>query len=174
VDFAEYVKDRHQALCRFAGVLSGSPALADDLVADVLGNAYERWPRIGGLENPHAYVRKMVVNEYLSWRRRAARTAVRPEMHELVEPVADHADAHADRHRLLGELRQLPPKQRAALVLRYYEGLPFSDIAELLGCGENAVRSNVSRALHRLRIQLTDEPADAGFPVTPIVAEVPR
>jgi len=174
VDFAEYVKDRHQALCRFAGVLSGNAALADELVADVLGNAYERWPRIGELENPHAYVRKMVVNEYLSWRRRAARTAVRPEMNELVEPVADHADAHADRQQLLGELRLLPPKQRAALVLRYYEGMPFGDIAELLGCGENAVRSNVSRALQRLRVQLTDEPADADFPVTPIVAEVPR
>ena len=174
MDFAEYVKDRHQTLCRFAGVLSGDPALADDVVADVLGNAYERWSRIGELENPHAYVRKMVVNEYLSWRRRAVRTAVRAELHELVEPVADHADVHADRHELLGELRQLPPKQRAALVLRYYEGLPFSDIADLLGCGENAVRSNVSRALQRLRIQLTGESADADFPVAPIVAEVPR
>jgi RNA polymerase sigma-70 factor (sigma-E family) len=174
VDFAEYVKHRHQALCRFAGVLSGDPRLADELVADVLGNAYERWARIGELENPHAYVRKMVVNEYLGWRRRAARTAVRPEIHELVQPVADHADAHAERQQLLGELRRLPPKQRAVLVLRYYEGLPFGDIAELLGCGENAVRSNVSRALRRLRIQLTDESVNADFPVNPTVAEVHR
>ncbi len=155
--FEEYVAQRRQALFRFAVVLSGDPVLADDVVADTLGRAFERWPQVAAADNVHAYVRRMVVNEYLSWRRRAARTAVRDDVGDLVEPTADPADAHAVHQQLVGELARLPAKQRAAVVLRYYEGLPFAEIAALLGSGENAVRSNISRALTTLRIHLDDD-----------------
>ena len=163
--FEEYVAQRRTALCRFAGVLSGDPALADEIVADVLGVAYERWERIGRVENPHAYVRRMIVNEYLGWRRRAMRTAVRSDVGDLLAPARDHAEAHAEHSELVDELRRLPAKQRAALVLRYYEGLPFDEIARMLGTGENAVRSNVSRALKKLRVELAPEGEPARFPV---------
>jgi RNA polymerase sigma factor (sigma-70 family) len=147
-------------------VLSGDAVLADELVAVVLGMAYERWDRIDELENPHAYVRRMIVNEYLGWRRRVLRTAVRSDVADLLAPAGDHAEAHADHALLVAELGRLPAKQRAALVLRYYEGLSFQEIAEVLGSGENAVRSNVSRALKKLRIELAPESAATPFPVT--------
>jgi RNA polymerase sigma-70 factor (sigma-E family) len=162
VEFEDYVAERRQALFRFAVVLSGDPVLADDILADVLGTAYERWAQVGAADNVHAYVRRMVVNEYLSWRRRRARLSVRADLADVLAPTADHADAHAEHAQLVVELRTLPPKQRAAVVLRYYEGLPFVEIAALLGSGENAIRSNISRALQKLRIQLTEEPDESG------------
>jgi RNA polymerase sigma-70 factor (sigma-E family) len=164
VELDRYVADRRAALFRFAVVLTGDPALADDVVSDVIAKAFERWDQVRAADNIHAYVRRMVVNEYLGWRRRSARTWVRGDMAELVPPADDHADTHADHHQLADELRRLPPKQRAAVVLRFYEGLPYSEIASILGSGENAIRSNVSRALQKLRVRLTDEPEEADHP----------
>lgn len=160
MDFEDYVARHRRALFRFAAVLCGSPRLAEDVVSDALGAAFERWERIGGLEHPHAYVRKMVLTGYLGWRRRAQRLAVRADLTDLVPAAPDHADAHADRAHLAAEIRRLPPKQRAAIVLRYFEELEYAEIAELLGSGENAVRSNISRGLAHLRVQLTTSARD--------------
>jgi len=159
MDFDGYVTERRQALLRFAVVLCGDPVLAQDIVSDVLGTAYEHWDRIAGADNIHAYVRKMVLNEYLGWRRKVSRLVVRSDVADLLESIPDHADASAVAYDLVAELRQLPSRQRAAVVLRYYEGLSFADIASLLGTGEVAVRTNISRALKRLRVQLTDDEA---------------
>lgn len=158
--FEEYADQRRHALFRFAVVLYGDPVLADDIVADVLSTAFERWHQVDAADNVHAYVRRMVVNEYLGWRRRAIRTRARSDIADLLAPVADHADAHAEHAALAAELDKLPRKQRAALVLRYYEGLSFGQIGNLLGSGENAVRSNISRALRRLRVELTASEAE--------------
>ena len=168
MQFAEFMQQRHTSLLRFAGALCADPRLADEVVSDALGIAFEHWDRIVDLEYPYAYVRKIVLNEYLSWRRRSARTAVRsqlPEHADTDSSIADHAEATTDRQLLADELRRLPHKQRAAIVLRYFEGLPFSEIAEILGSGENAVRSNISRGLGRLRVQL--EPGESADPPDP-------
>jgi len=157
VDFEEYVRSRRGALFGFAVVLTADPVLAEDLVSDVLGVAFERWTQVSAADHVHAYVKRMVVNEFLSWRRRRARTspwAVPPE------PALAEVNVDADSDDLIAELRALPPRQRAALVLRYYEGMSFEEIAALLGTGENAVRSNVSRALARLRITLAGSDAE--------------
>jgi RNA polymerase sigma-70 factor (sigma-E family) len=172
VELHEYVADRRQALFRFAVVLTGDPALADDVVAEALARPVEQWARVGAADNVHAYMRKMVLNEYLGWRRRTARIVVRADVGDLLTPTADHADAHADHQQLADELRRLPAKQRAAIVLRYYEGLPYAEIAELLGSGENAVRSNISRGLKRLRVELSE--ADDARPAPIPIAEVGR
>ncbi|MGN6609163.1 MAG: SigE family RNA polymerase sigma factor [Jatrophihabitans sp.] len=156
MDFEAYVSERRRALYRFAVVLTGDPVLADDVLADTLTNAYERWTQVSSAGNVHAYVRRMLVNEYLGWRRRSARISLRDDVGDLGSPTPDHADGHAVAADLVAELRRLPPKQRAAIVLRYYEGLSFAEIAGLLGGGENAVRSNISRGLQRLRVQLVD------------------
>jgi DNA-directed RNA polymerase specialized sigma24 family protein len=74
MEFSEYVRAQHPALLRFATVLTGRTWLAEDLVSDVLGPAFERWDSIGVMDRPHAYIRRMIVNEHLSWRRRAHRT----------------------------------------------------------------------------------------------------
>jgi len=157
VDFEDYVASNRHRLLRFARVLCGDPRLADEVLTDALGRAFEKWDRIQALESPHAYVRKMVLNEYLGWRRRASRTAVRADLADLIEAAPDHADAAADREQLIAEVKRLPAKQRAALVLHYFEGLDYRDIADLLGSSESAVRINVFRALAKLRVQFTND-----------------
>lgn len=153
MDFEQYVRERRPALFRFGVVLCGDPVLADDIVTDV---AFEKWAMVSAAEHVHAYVRRMVVNEFLSWRRRRVRTSVVSSLESLMEPVGDGAAQYDERLRLVDELRGLPAKQRAAIVLRYYEGLSFAEIATVLGTGENAVRSNVLRGLSKLRVQLTE------------------
>ena len=153
-DFSAFVAERQRALLRLAMVLCGDARLAEDLVADVLGRAFEKWARIDTTEQPYAYVRRMVVNEYLSWRRRLRRTAPYAQLEDLVGEVPDHAGPHAERDALIDQLASLPRQQRATLVLRYYEGLSDAEIAATLGCGESTVRSNAARALATLRIGL--------------------
>lgn len=153
VDFDDYVVRNQRALMRLATVLSGQTWLADDLVADVLGRAFERWDRIGAVADPHAYVRRMIVNDYVSWRRRLARTTPRADI-EPSESVSDGAQEHAERDAMITRLDALPRKQRAAVVLRYYAGMSDADIAAELGCREITVRSQISRALATLRLTL--------------------
>lgn len=160
MEFEEYVRARRSALFGFAVVLCGDPVLADEIVGNVLGTAFEKWTRVSAADNVHAYVRRMVVNEFVTWRRRRIRVSPWNDLSTLAAPSGDHGVVHAEQQALLYELRQLPPKQRAALVLRYYEGLSYVEIAQMLGSGENAVRSNVTRALSRLRITLTEPASD--------------
>lgn len=152
MEFAEYVARQRPALMRFATVLTCRTWLAEDLVSDVLGRAFERWDRISGMAEPNAYVRRMVVNEYLSWRRRRTRTSPRAEVEAVV--ISDGADERAERDAMIRRLAGLPSKQRAAVVLRYYAGLSDAEIATQLGCRETTVRSQIHRALNALRINL--------------------
>jgi RNA polymerase sigma-70 factor (sigma-E family) len=160
LEFADYVAQRRPALMRFATVLTGQAWLADDLVSDVLGRAFERWSRIAELAEPHAYVRRMIVNDYMSWHRRLARTTPRAEV-EPVGHVADGADEHAERDAMIARLARLPRRQRAAVVLRYYAGMSDSDIAAQLGCREVTVRTQISRALAALRLDPAGSSATA-------------
>jgi len=158
VDFEEYVAGARQRLFRFAVVLCGNPVLAEDIVMDVLGRAFERWHQVGAADNVHAYVRRMVVNEYLTWRRRTTRTSPRADLIDLVDRgniSPDHGSQHAERDALLTELARLPKQQRAAIVLRFYEGLSDDEIAGVLDCRPGTVRSSVSRGLATLRITIT-------------------
>jgi RNA polymerase sigma-70 factor (sigma-E family) len=157
VRFEEFAASRLPALLRFAVVLTGDRGLAEDVVQEVLIRTHAKWRRIGGLDAPEPYVRRMVVNEYLSWRRRWARLI--PQAEPADRSVADHAAQHAERDALLSELRKLPTRQRAVLVLRYYEGLSDLEIASVLGCSHGTVRGYASRALAALRIELGDVPA---------------
>jgi RNA polymerase sigma-70 factor (sigma-E family) len=153
MEFAEYVARQRPALMRFATVLTCRTWLADDLVSDVLGRAFERWERISGMAEPNAYVRRMVVNEYLSWHRRLTRTSPRAEVEPMV--ISDGAAERAERDAMIRRLAGLPRKQRAAVVLRYYAGLSDKEIATQLGCRESTVRSQIHRALNALRVDLT-------------------
>ncbi|HEX2132263.1 MAG TPA: SigE family RNA polymerase sigma factor [Actinophytocola sp.] len=155
MEFGEYMARQRPALMRFATVLTGQAWLADDLVSDVLCRAFERWDRISRMAEPNAYVRRMIVNDYLSWRRRLARTAPRAEVEPAAPGLGDGTDEHAERDAMIRRLAGLPRRQRAAVVLRYYLGLPDADIADHLGCRVTTVRSQISRALATLRIDLT-------------------
>lgn len=156
MEFSEYVRTQRPALMRFATVLTGQTWLADDLVSNVLGRAFERWAAIATMASPHAYIRRMIVNEHLSWRRRLRRTE-----HALPERVVtDGTDAHAERDAMIARLAQLPRRQRAAIVLRYYAGLSDAEVASELGCQESTVRSQIARGLRTLRIDLTQSVAE--------------
>ena len=152
--FTEYVAEHQRGLLRFATALTTDEALAEDVVQDVLTPAFERWDRIAAVDQPHAYVRRMIVNEYLSWRRRrAARTiaSTHSTLDAIGTPTADPATGYAERDAMRTRIAALPRKQRAALLLRYYEDRTFDEIAEVLGCSAGTVRSHISRALGTLR-----------------------
>jgi RNA polymerase sigma-70 factor (sigma-E family) len=158
MEFADYVAEQRPALMRFATVLTCRTWLADDIVSDVLGRAFEQWDRISAMAEPHAYVRRMIVNDYLSWRRRLFRTTPRAEVEDDTPEVGDGADERAERDAMIRRLARLPRRQRTAVVLRYYAGLPDAEIAAQLGCGQTTVRSQIARALAALRIDLSASP----------------
>jgi len=156
--FEEFAEERLAAVLAFAMVLTGQRALAEDLVQDVLIRAHARWDRVGSVDRPDLYVRKMVLNEFISWRRRSWRlipAGSGPELAgaELLS-APDHADRHAEQAAMLAEIAKLPRRQRAVLALRYYEDRTDAEIAELLGCRPSTVRAYASRALSALRVEI--------------------
>jgi RNA polymerase sigma-70 factor (sigma-E family) len=159
VTFTEFAATRLPRLLRYAVMLTGDRELAQDIVQEVLAKAQLRWRKVAGADSPDAYVRQMVLNEYLSWRRRWAVRHVQAAGERLVELVdrhgvtRDHADAIVDADELWNRLATLPRKQRAVLILRYYEQLDDDEIAVLLGCARVTVRSNASKAMKALRLQ---------------------
>jgi RNA polymerase sigma-70 factor (sigma-E family) len=139
------------ALVRFATALTSDRALAEDVVQEVLIRAYGKWRHIAAMDQPEAYVRRMVTNEYLSWSRRSSRIRHQADPPEQA-PAPNHADGHAEREAIHAELARLPRRQRTVLVLRYYEHLTDAEIADVLGCPQGTVRSLASRALQTLRV----------------------
>jgi RNA polymerase sigma-70 factor (sigma-E family) len=159
--FDDFAGARLPAVLRFATALTGDPDLAKDLVQEVLIRVSGRWQEIGQLDRPEAYVRKMVVNEHLSWRRRSWRLIPSGMSGHLTGPPSpDPADGYIDRQALLAELAKLSRRQRTALVLRYYEGFSNAEIADVMGCTQSTVRGHVFKALAALRVEL-DEPLAA-------------
>ncbi|MGI8665282.1 MAG: SigE family RNA polymerase sigma factor [Jatrophihabitans sp.] len=153
MEFEEYARQRSRQLLRLAMVITADAGTAEDAVQEVLIRAHTRWARIDTLPHPHAYLRRMVVNECLSWRRKWGRIEARPDI-ELDRPLADHGTLLADRDALAGEIAKLSPKIRAAIVLRYYEDLSDIEIAEVLSCRAVTVRGYIHRGLKALRIEL--------------------
>jgi RNA polymerase sigma-70 factor (sigma-E family) len=153
VTFEEYVDAYLPRLSRFAAVLAGDRSLAEDVLQTVLARACAQWERVAAADSPHAYVRRMLVNEYLSWRRRRQRVVLMPDLDGLAQAMGDYAEQYAQRVALLQLVQRLPARQRAAVVLRYYEDLDDRQIAAVLGCTVSTVRSNIARALATLRVR---------------------
>jgi RNA polymerase sigma-70 factor (sigma-E family) len=156
--FEEFARSRLPALLAFATVLTGQRTTAEDLAQEVLLRAHARWDRIGQLDRPDFYVRKMLLNEFLSWRRRSVRLVPAGDRDLSAADVPDHAAGYAEHAAMLAEIARLPKRQRAVLVLRYYEDRSDREIAELLGCTPSSVRSYASRALAALRVELRADP----------------
>jgi RNA polymerase sigma-70 factor (sigma-E family) len=149
--FEDYVTARGVALVRFARVLAGDEHRAEDLVQEVLARAYLRWDSITRSDEPDVYVRQAIVNATRSWwRRRSSRETPVDAVADRPVPGAFDADT-AERDALWRRIRRLPARQRAVLVLRYYEDLDDSTIGAILGCAPATVRSHAMRALHTLR-----------------------
>ena len=159
--FEEFVAGHQRDLLRFSTTLTNDRGLGEDLVQDILIRAQARWARIEQLDQPYTYVRRMLVNEFVSWRRKWARIVPRSDLVEARDPT-DHAERHATRDALQREIARLPRRQRAVIVLRYYEQLSDAQIATVLGCTRSTVRGYALRALTTLRVS----PGDRGAELT--------
>jgi RNA polymerase sigma-70 factor (sigma-E family) len=153
--FARFVHDHTQALLRTAYLLTGDRTSAEELVQDTLVQLYPKWGHVEAADVPLAYVRRCVTNRFINHQRRAAR---REYSYEDVPERIDDRDQLgqlADRDEVWAALRDLPERQRAALVLRFFEDLTDVDTAAALGCRVGTVRSLISRGLATLRQQMT-------------------
>ena len=148
--FEEFLAVRLPALTRYATALAGDPDAGADVLQDVLLKAQPRWSRIGALDTPEAYIRKMVINELISARRRLTARLRREHIHRP-ESINDRSEQFAQREALVQLIRALPARQRIVVVLRYFEDMADGDIAALMGCSLVTVRSQASRALATLR-----------------------
>lgn len=146
--YEEYVAARWSALYRTAHLLTGDPASAEDLLQSTLIKAYVNWAKVARADSPDAYVKKMLLNELLSEKRKDARRSGRA--HLAVAEDAPGADP-TERLDLWTRLMELAPRQRAVLVLRYYEDLSESQIADVLGVSVGTVKSQAHAALRTLR-----------------------
>jgi len=152
--FRQFVSTRSSALLRTAYLLTGDHARAEDLLQSALIRAHRHWRRVRKQGEPEAYVRKIMINLNTDWwRRRSSFEQVVDAFpdEQSREPAADAFAAYELRDELWEALRTLPPKMRAALVLRYFEDLTETQTAHLLGCSVGTVKSQCSRGLDRLR-----------------------
>jgi RNA polymerase sigma-70 factor (sigma-E family) len=156
--FSEMAATRSPTLLRTAYLMVGDHQLAQDLLQEALVKAYVAWPRLRDITKAEAYVRRTMMTTAISWRRRRSfqerPVEVVPEAGDAdqTERLASHDDVWA-------QVCGLPPRQRAALVLRYYEDLSYADTAEVLGCSVGTVASQVSEALGKLRQRVGPESA---------------
>jgi RNA polymerase sigma-70 factor (sigma-E family) len=155
LDFDRFVADHGRDLERYAFVLTGHSSAAQDLVQTALLKAFRHWRRVSRVQNPMAYVRKILTNSYLDQRRRP------PEhpMADIAGPAAENAYSDPVNQVIAADqvrraLTVLSPQQRAVIVLRHFGGLADAAIADELGCTEGTVRTHASRGLHRMRAVL--------------------
>jgi RNA polymerase sigma-70 factor (sigma-E family) len=159
-DFVEYVEARQQALVRFAFLLTSDHHTAEDLVQTALAKTYLTWDRLRDRGAVDSYVRRIIVNENTSmwrraWKRRERTSEVLPDR-GTVDPDVESRDA------MWRVVQSLPPRQRAAVVLRYYEDLSEADTAAVLGCSVGNVKSQTSRGIAAMRAAVTTDPGLLG------------
>ena len=149
--FREYVASRGAALLRMALLLTHNLADAEDLVQVALAKTYQAWDRIEDRGAVDGYVRRAMVNTHISWWRRR-RVEEYPTDDIPERAVADHAGDGELQDALRRAIERLPRRMRAAVVLRYYEDMTEAEIANVLGVSQGTVKSTVSRAVAKLRI----------------------
>jgi RNA polymerase sigma-70 factor (sigma-E family) len=155
-DFRQFVAARSAALLRTAYLLVGDWAHAEDLLQTALTKTYLAWRRLGEIEAVEAYARRVLVTTATSWWRRRWHgerpTAALPD-----RPTADQIELHVERQAMWRQVHALPARQRAVLVLRFYEDLTEVETARVLGVTVGTVKSQCARALATLRSRLSAE-----------------
>lgn len=145
--FEDFVIARSGALLRTSYLLTQDEHLAEDLLQTSLAKAWRSWGRVEN--SPEAYLRKILVNTYATWWRRKWKGELATS--ELPEPA--HLDNEADAgHDIRLALARLPRRQRAVIVLRFFEDLDVSETARVLQCSAGTVKSQTSKALSKLRV----------------------
>ena len=153
-EYDAYVSTRSPRLLRTAYLLTRDWAAAEDLLQTALVKLWFAWRRVHG--DPDAYVRKILATTFVSWRRRRWTGEIATERPPDIEYTLDGTREHAERDAVWRLLGRLPRRQRAVLVLRYFEDLSVEDTAAALGISTGAVKSQASRALSRLREVITE------------------
>ena len=165
--FTAFVRARSAALGRTALLLTGDRQLAEDLLQEALSRTASRWEKVVAGGDPEPYVRRVLYTCAVDgWRRRRVREVVG---RVADAPVDDGSDDVDRRVVLQAALARLTPRQRAVLVLRFYEDATEVQTAELLGCSVSTVKSQARHALGRLRV-LAPELSDAFGPVEVVTA----
>lgn len=152
-DFTEFVHASWPGLYRTAYLLLGDRGLAEDLAQTALAKTYGAWSRIDDRAAAPAYARRTLVNTATSWFRKKGWSN---ELPTDVLPESAYASDPSTRPAVVDALRQLPPRQRAVVVLRYYEDLSVAETADALGCSPGTVKSQTSEAFAKLRVLLGD------------------
>lgn len=152
-DFAEFVAARSAALHRTAYLMVGNRQLSQDLLQEALTKTYVAWPRLRDPGKAEAYTRKAITTTAISWYRRRS-WGERPSETLPEQSRPGHADDVVTREVLWTALQQLPPRQRAAIVLRFYEDLTEAQTAQVMGSAVGTVKSQVSAGLRKLRDHL--------------------
>lgn len=157
-DFAAYMAARQPSLLRTAYLLTGDRNSAEDLVQTALAKLYLSWDKVHKQNLMDGYVRRIMVNENNSlWRRAWKRREITTEKVPEKDAVTDQYD-HGEKSALWEFVQTLPKRQRAVIVLRFYEGLSEGETAEILGISVGTVKSQSSRALASLRERVSSEP----------------
>lgn len=159
-DFEVYVATRSGSLMRTAYLLTGQRADAEDLLQTTLAKAYLSWSRVRDRQAVDAYVRRTMVTTHISlWRRRKVDEIPTAELPDAgTDDFTGNVDLHDSLWQLLDDL---PKRQRAVVVMRYYEDLSEAETAEALGCSQGTVKSQASKALAKLRSALVE--SDSAF-----------
>jgi RNA polymerase sigma-70 factor (sigma-E family) len=159
-DFERFVNSNTDALLRTAYLIVWDLQEAEDLTQETLLKVAKRWPRVSRMDRPAAYARRTLINLALDGSR--SRISRRRELTGDSPPDRPHRDPSSldDRDELMAALAELPPRQRAVLVLRYFLDLSEADVAAAMKCSLGTVKSTSSRALARLERTLTT-PNDA-------------
>ena len=148
--YSDLVAARSASLFHTAYLMVGDHQLAQDLLQESLVKTYVAWPRLRDVSKAEAYARRTIVTTAISWRRR--RSFHERPMDAVPEVgVVDRIDELATRDALWAELQLLPPRQRAAIALRYFHDLSEAQTADAMGCSVGAVKSQTSAGLSRLR-----------------------
>jgi RNA polymerase sigma-70 factor (sigma-E family) len=159
-EFERFVADSTDSLLRAAYLIVGDLAESEDLVQECLVTVAKRWPRVRSMDHPRAYARRVLLNLALDGSARRSRRRLELEGSGTIDEGCDERStgeltAVDTRSELVAALATLPPRQRAVLVLRYFEDLSESETAAALQCSVGTVKSTASRALARLQSTLT-------------------
>lgn len=150
--YCDFVMARRTGLLREAYLLVGDVHLAEDLVQTVLAKVYVSWHRVNASDAPEAYVRKILINTNVSrHRRRRVAEVLTDAPPDAVDPASAWAQSQTPSSAVIEALMGLSRRQRTAIVLRFWDDLPESAVAELMGCSVGSVRTHTARAMARLR-----------------------
>lgn len=150
-EYVEFVETMGPRLRRTAYLICGDWHRAEDAVQEALYKLYLSWAKVDRSGNPAAYARRVVVNTTLDGRRRPWRREVPTDELPDQAMAGDPGGQHAARDELGAVLAEVPPRQRACVVLRYYEDLSIEQTADILGCSAGTVKSQAARGLETLR-----------------------